>query len=108
MLTIEDKWTVTGAANVEFEWMKWKELIPYIPFEKGWEVKIVPPFACAIVRFNVKKDNKEASIYLDCYDLIGSVGKPYWGVYSFQTQDVERTLMDDVPGLLLSIKRALA
>ena len=56
------------------EWGKWIDLIPAIKFSPEWEVKVIPPFGGAIVRFLVICKGKTASVYLDCYDRIGYCG----------------------------------
>jgi hypothetical protein len=54
----------------------------------------------------VKKDKAEVSIYLDCYDSLGSYGKPYWEVYPHES-DVYRCDMADTESLLNAIKHSI-
>lgn len=92
-----------------FEWRKWIEKIPYIQFPEHWLVEIIPPFGGAIVRFWVRhKDNEkvEVSVYLDCYDMLGCVGEPYWEVYPYDG-DVYRCKMDNITELLEAIEYCL-
>ncbi len=86
----------------EMEYAKWCQEIPYIIFPSDWEVKIVPPFFCAVVRFSVKKGNALVSIYLDCYDTLGYYGEPYWEVYPV-SGDVSRCAMQDIDSLVREI-----
>lgn len=91
------------------EWAKWREEIPFIPFKETWQIKIIPPSSNAIVRFQIRSTiNYESwcSIYLDCYDKLGSYGKPYWEVYPVEG-DVARCDMEDITSLLLNIAKAL-
>lgn len=90
------------------EWRKWIEEIPYISFPAEWEVKIIPPFNRAIVRFIAKhkQTGRECSVYLDCYDELGCFGSPYWEVYPHD-KDVFRCPMDDIESLLKAIGESI-
>ena len=92
-----------------FEWRKWMHAIPCIQFPAHWYVRIVPPFMGAMVRFQVMKEpNGEwISVYLDCYDLLGCMGAPYWEIYPNAQGDTERVLMDETDELIAAIERAL-
>lgn len=71
------------------------------------EVQISPPFSGAVVRFRVKKDKAEVSIYLDCYDRLGFYGEPYWEVHPHEG-DVYRCDMADTESLLNAIKHSIS
>ena len=89
------------------EWEKWRLLIPWIPTKSNWQMKPQPPFAGAVVRFLIQNDTgKDCSIYLDCYDNLGSVGQPYWEIYPVDG-DTVRVLMNDFHGLVKAIESAL-
>lgn len=89
-----------------FEWRKWAEEIPFIKWPSDWEVKAIPPFAGAIIRYHIKTKNcKSVSVYLDCYDCLGFVNQPYWEVYPIDN-DCERCLMAETDKLLGIISRA--
>lgn len=106
-----NRWALTSQCERAFEWLTWFQKIPYIPFPSGWEVMPAPPFSGAITRFRVRKQGTEVpyvSVYLDCYDLLGFVGKPYWELYPAKNGDTERYLMDDVKGLVEGLTNALA
>jgi hypothetical protein len=94
--------------NVEHkeDWHGWSGKIPYLKFKETWEVKIVPPFTGAMIRFWVKHGNKEVSVYLDCLDNLGFVGKPYWEVYPVDN-DAARVLMENVDELFNIINSEL-
>ena len=85
---------------------KWRNEIPFIKFPSDWEIQITPPFSGATVRFRVKKGDAHVSVYLDCYDRLGSCGQPYWEVYPYEG-DVFRCLMDETDLLLTAIERSL-
>lgn len=93
-----------------FESTKWMEEIPYISFPSHWEVKVLPHFGAAIARFWVREKGKEkdatVSVYLDCYDILGHFGEPYWEVYP-HNDDVARCPMKDVSALLGLIEQGL-
>lgn len=85
----------------------WRELIPTIPYIKfpaNWEVKIIPPFGGAVVRFLVKlPDEQPKSVYLDCFGRLGYMDHPYWEVYPYKG-DVGRCDIHDTKKLLQMIK----
>lgn len=64
------------------EMFKWVKELPYLHFKQEWNVKIIPPFAGAIIRFYVDYNNKHVSVYFDAYDRLGLVGKPYFELYN--------------------------
>ena len=66
------------------KWREWSDKIPALKFPPDWEVKIIPPFAGAIVRFTVEGLVYNVSVYLDVYDRLGCYGKPYWEVYPYR------------------------
>ncbi len=91
-----------------FEWDKWMEEVPYLKFPSDWEIKVVPPFAGAIVRFRVKKGNADISVYLDCYDILGCMGRPYWEIYPYSSEEYTfRCSMNDTDELLEAITIAI-
>jgi len=81
--------------------------IPFLSFPNDWEVKIIPPFGGAAIRFIVKKRDYKASIYLDFDDMLGCHGSPYWEVYPVDG-DTERVDKDNVEGLMQAIRNSLA
>lgn len=99
-------WETMCNYDTTMETRKWKNEIPYIKFPSDWEVKIIPPFAGATVRFLIRKDNATVSVYLDCYDHLGCVGQPYWEVYPHD-KDTYRCFMNDTDMLLSAISRSI-
>jgi hypothetical protein len=92
----------------EFEYPKWRKEIPFIELPEGYLFKPIPNFTGSVVRFLAKKkgEEKEVSIYLDCYDELGLVGQPYWEVYPVDG-DTARFYMDEVDKLSQTIVEAL-
>ena len=103
-----EAWEHSGKLGRVQEWMKWVKEIPYIQFKKEWLVKTIPPFGGAVARFLVSEPGieKRVSIYLDCYDLLGCFGEPYWEVYPYDG-DVFRCKMNDTKTLLEAIQKSL-
>ena len=97
------KSTMLFAVEREFEWMKWYKEIPPIRFPADWNIKIIPPAVCGIVRFWIVDPDTTrsfiASVYLDCYDLLGFCRRPYWEAYPYKG-DVFRCGMEKVDLLL--------
>lgn len=101
-----DAYELSSKLSKIHEWRKWAMEIPEIQFPSDWRVRIIPPFSCAIVRFRVRlpeaSENDDISVYLDCYDDLGSYGEPYWEVYPYRS-DVGRCSINDVEELLRMI-----
>lgn len=80
--------------------------IPYLKFKEDWEVKALPPFGGAIIRYQIKKGDNWCSIYLDGYDCLGCCGQPYWEVYP-HNDDCFRCAIGDSESLLNAISDIL-
>lgn len=95
------------------KWREWSNIIPEVHFKEDWNVKIIPPFGGALIRFRVIKNDNEVSIYLDVDDSLGFVGKPYWELYPISCSsvscdtDTHRFFINDVDGLIDSISMYL-
>lgn len=89
------------------EWDKWRKEIPFIKWPNDWEIKIIPPFGAAIVRFLVNTPKaKGLSVYLDCYNYLGYYDlkqTPYWELYPASDGDVFRCEMKDTESLIKAI-----
>lgn len=90
----------------EMEHEKWRKEIPYLKFPSDYEVQITPPFAGAVVRFCIKKQDVHVSVYLDCYSQLGAVSVPYWEIYPHDN-DCFRCEMNDTEGLLKAIEESI-
>ena len=91
----------------DFEYMKWVKEIPVLNFKKEWNVRIIPPFGGAIIRFQIETEKDFLSIYLDCYNQLGFEDDPYWEIYSRENEDVYRFGINDTNGLLEKIEQLL-
>lgn len=89
-----------------FEYRKWCDKIPYIKFDPGWEVKVIPPFGGAVVRFLVNYKGNQVSVYLDCYEMLGCMGQPYWEMYPYE-EDVKRFYLNETDELINCIREEL-
>ena len=85
---------------------KWRKEIPFISFPSDWEIQISPSNYGAVSRFRVKKGTAQVSIYLDCYDILGCYGSPYWEVYPIG-DGVDRCAMNDTDELLKLIAESI-
>ena len=84
---------------------KWMREIPVLHFEKEWDVRIVPPFGGAVIRFWIWHNNKKVSVYFDAYDELGFVGEPYFEYYD--GKDCYRYLMNESEQMMEDIKNHL-
>lgn len=68
-------------------------------------IKVLPPFGGAMVRFLVGnvETNRCVSVYLDCYDMLGSYGRPYWELYPNQEGDISRYPMEGLDDAMTEI-----
>jgi hypothetical protein len=57
---------------------KWAMAIPVINFNSKWQVRNTPPMGGVVVRFLVSFNEKQVSVYLDCYKALGTCSHPYW------------------------------
>jgi hypothetical protein len=89
-----------------FQSTKWIDEIPYLNFPNDVEVKVIPPFAGAVVRFVVRKGKNTVSVYLDCYNILGIFNEPYWEIYPYY-EDVYRCPMNETDDLMEKIEEAL-
>ncbi len=92
-----------------YEWHDWVKKIPFINWPIDWEVKAIPPFSGAMVRYQIRVKDSEApitSVYLDCYDILAIYGEPYWEVYPVDG-GVGRCAIGDTDALLELIEQSL-
>ena len=85
----------------------WYDKIPHVPFNKEWDVRAVPAFGGAIVRYRIQHQGAEVSVYLDAYDRLGCVGEPYWEIYPNPHGECDRFLMNEVGDLVAGIDAAI-
>lgn len=105
----QEKYIATEKVSQVFEWNKWCKEIPRLNFHSDWNVKIIPPFGGAIIRFNCEKNGNYADVYLDCYDELGCFGSPYWEIYPYDDDvyKVYRCCMNNTEELIKRIDEIL-
>jgi len=95
------------SVEVEEDWRGWIGKIPALKFDPEWEVKIVPPFGGAMVRFIVLSGPYRISVYLDCNNALGFMNAPYWEAYPI-ADDTARFFLGDIDGLMAAIRAEVA
>lgn len=92
------------------KWLEWAHKIPSISLPPEWLIQVIPPFCGAMVRFRVRTlkipVDMGVSIYLDCYDNLGSYGSPYWEAYPVHGNTF-RCGINEVQKLLLAIRESI-
>ena len=95
------------------ECRKWCGRLPAFNFDKKWDVQIIPPFGGAIIRFCIKYNDKQVSVYFDGYSELGYMVDendepvPYFEYYDgtdchrYYMHESEK-MMDDIRGFLNS------
>ena len=103
----QDRFMATNKVEKLFEYTKWVDEIPFINFPEKWDIKIIHPFARAVIRFKVRYKKAMVSIYLDCYEELGIYGgNPYWEVYP-HNDDIYRCGINETKELLEAIQRSI-
>lgn len=93
------------------KWRDWRNKIPALHFESNWEVKIIPPFLGALVRFYITNGENWVSVYLDGFCNLGwmvdSAGDPipYYEVYD--GEDCRRYFLDETDEMMYDIRNIL-
>lgn len=92
---------------------KWKELwtsIPKLKFKEKWDVLIAPPFGGAVARLWIYYKDRAISVYLDWYDRLGCMNKPYYEIYpieGIQDKETQRFTLDQVDLMMKTINELL-
>jgi hypothetical protein len=93
----------------EQDWKGEINRIPWLHFRGDWQVRIIPPFGDAVIRFQViLPSGVLKSVYMDSRHSLGIWGnldtcEPYWEVYPYQG-DVGRCALDDTIMLMEMIQ----
>ena len=103
---MKDKYKWEADQNKRFK--EWYDKIPHVPFNEKWDVRAVPPFGGAIVRYKVQHNGHEISIYLDAYDALGCVGEPYWEIYPNLHGDTLRFLMNETKEMVKELAEIMS
>jgi len=89
----------------EMESYKWALEIPFIRFPMHWQVRILPPFIGAVVRFEVKYKDILVRVALDCYGLLEYSELPQcWSITSMYS-DIQTCAMEDTEELIKLIEQ---
>ena len=98
---------ISSAIDKVMCWSEWEDKIPCLQFDHAWEVHMTPPFGGAIVRFAVKNSaGIWVNVYLDCYDALGSMKRPYWEVYPYDESGPARVSIDEKHELIQKIRES--
>ena len=90
------------------KWESWIDKIPKLHFAEDWDIKIIPPYLGAMVRFVVTQKDATVSVYLDCNQMLGYAdGDPYWEIYPNYDGDTQRFSIEDSKGLLAAISDSI-
>lgn len=109
-------WITRSRIENEEHWKQWAKDIPSLRFDSDWNVKIIPPFLNAIIRFYIEKNNKKVSVYFDAYSQLGWMENengepiPYWEVYTINDNNDDyphRYLMNETSELMDDIRSIL-
>ena len=110
MRSIEDSMIISKYENLQ-ECRKWGSKIPALHFEKEWDVKIIPPFGGAVIRFHISHNNKNVSVYFDGYSELGYVvdenDKPIPYFEYYDGEECYRYYMDESEQMMADIKKFL-
>jgi hypothetical protein len=104
---MSDRSLANYTAGKMYEWDKWSKELPYLTFPRGCEVKVMPPFAGAVVRFSVKKGKNSVSVYFDAYGELGAMREPYWEIYPAKDGEPERFLLGEEEQMMKAILASL-
>lgn len=95
---------VVRQAEQIMNYRKWVDYIPSFNLPRNWKIKVIPPFAGAVARFQLTSPKgKIYSVYLDAYNALGYYGKdvPYWEVYPVSLEDkVHREPIENLDKLI--------
>ena len=110
MRSIEDSMIISKYENLQ-ECRKWASEIPALHFEKEWDVKIIPPFGGAVIRFCIDHNDKHVSVYFDGYSELGYVvdknGKPIPYFECYDGEECYRYFTDESEQMMKDIKKFL-
>ena len=90
---------------------KWMKELPFFHFDKEWDVKILPPFTGAIIRFCIDNKGKRVSVYFDADASLGSMYDdndepiPYFEYYD--GNDCHRYLLNEADQMMDDIREFL-
>jgi hypothetical protein len=77
------------------KYREWDNKLPFLKFDPTWQIKIIPPYCNALIRFRVKKQNAHVSIYFDTDNSLGYMNAPYWEIYPYYDKDENGEYQED-------------
>lgn len=93
------------------ECRKWGQKLPSLNFEKEWNVKIIPPFGGAVIRFHIEHNGKNVSVYFDGYSELGYMvdeqGNPTPYFEYYDGEDCFRYYINESEKMMKDIKTFL-
>lgn len=94
-----------------YQWKEWADRIPFLDFDSNWEVKIIPPLKCTVIKFHLKHKEKAeswVSVLLEADNYFGGPAEnPYWEVYPIDNCDsFLRIPLNETDKLLKTIRLA--
>lgn len=102
-----DTWKRRIEVELDEEWKDWLSEIPSLSFPKEWDIRVLPPFGGALIRFWVFKEGNWVSVYLDVFGRLAPLDTPYLEIYPNFFGRTERFKMHDTENLLIAIERSL-
>lgn len=90
---------------------RWRKELPSLHFDEKWEVKIIPPFAGAVIRFLINYKDKGVSVYFDSDSSLGYMYDdndepiPYFEYYD--GHDTYRYLLNEADQMMNDIRKFL-
>lgn len=106
-----NKTLILSKAEQIHDFRGWANRLPTFHFDKEWDVKIIPPFAGAIIRFTIDYKNKHVSVYFDGYSELGYVCNeeekpiPYFEYYD--GEDTYRYCLNEADKMMDDIRNFL-
>ena len=110
MIDINETMLISKYEQIQ-NYRAWGTRIPSLHFEKEWDVKIIPPFGGALIRFTIDHNGKHVSVYFDGYSRLGWMYDsndnpvPYFEYYD--GEDTHRYLMNETEQMMADIKEFL-
>lgn len=97
--SVRDSLTLSRTEQI-LHYREWMTKLPVFHFDKEWDVRIIPPFGGAIIRFTIEYKGQHVSVYFDAYSNLGFMyedndGKnpiPYFEYYD--GDDIHRYLLN--------------
>ena len=93
------------------EYRNWAQKLLAFHFDKEWDVKIIPPFQGAIIRFHISYNGKFVSVYFDAYSELGWMYDenenpvPYFEY--FDGEDIHRYYLEQSEQMMEDIRNFL-